>query len=170
MQTSRFQLGLIATLAVGLGFSLSSSDAIGYPLGAVSMGANPVWSVGGVLTGAENRIVIEAPEDQSMVFTDVALSLSSTNTACASVVEVGLGGDASTSISEALLGRFTVGVNREGYSKTRYHPIQTIQLSAGGQLSPGDELKIFSDVKWVAYCSSDEVRLSYTVSGYYAQS
>jgi hypothetical protein len=31
MVTSRFQLGLIATLAVGLGFSLSSSEAIGYP-------------------------------------------------------------------------------------------------------------------------------------------
>ena len=39
MVTSRFQLGLIATLAVGLGFSLSSSEAIGYPAGAaVSLG------------------------------------------------------------------------------------------------------------------------------------
>ena len=48
MQTSRFQLGLIATLAVGLGFSLSSSEAVGYPTGpAVSMGSNPVWSKGG---------------------------------------------------------------------------------------------------------------------------
>ena len=47
MQTSRFQLGLIATLAVGLGFSLSSSEAVGYPSGAaVSMGANPVPELG----------------------------------------------------------------------------------------------------------------------------
>ena len=48
MQTSRFQLGLIATLAVGLGFSLASSDAVGYPAGAaVSMGTNPLWAKGG---------------------------------------------------------------------------------------------------------------------------
>jgi hypothetical protein len=80
MQTSRFQLGLIATLAVGLGFSLSSSEAVGYPAGAaISMGSNPTWSKGGVLSGDDNSIVIEAPTDQSVVFTDVALSLSSTN-------------------------------------------------------------------------------------------
>ena len=48
MQTSRFQLGLIATLAVGLGFSLSSSDAVGYPAGpAVSLGTNPIWNEAG---------------------------------------------------------------------------------------------------------------------------
>jgi hypothetical protein len=50
MVTSRFQLGLIATLAVGLGFSLSSSEAIGYPAGpVVSLGANPIVSVGGTI-------------------------------------------------------------------------------------------------------------------------
>ena len=44
MQTSRFQLGLIAALAMGLGLALSSSPAIGYPAGAaVSFGANPLW-------------------------------------------------------------------------------------------------------------------------------
>ena len=36
MQSSRFQLGLIATLATGLGFSVASSDAVGYPAGAAA--------------------------------------------------------------------------------------------------------------------------------------
>jgi hypothetical protein len=48
MQTSHFQLGLIATLAVGLGFSLASSNAVGYPAGsAISFHNNPVVSIGG---------------------------------------------------------------------------------------------------------------------------
>ena len=68
LQTSRFQLGLIATLAVGLGFSLASSEAIGYPAGAaVSMGSNPVWSIGGSSLAA---VSISAPEDQDLVITD----------------------------------------------------------------------------------------------------
>ena len=170
MQTSRFQLGLMASLALGLGLSLASMDAVGYPSGAaVSLGSNPVWSVGGVLTGDSSASIIEAPTDQAVVFTDVALSLSSTRSDCSAAVEIGLGGETATSLSDARLGRFTVGVNREGYGYTRYHPTQTIQLNAGGQLEPGEELKIYTDVKWTAYCNESDVRLSYILSGYYAQ-
>jgi hypothetical protein len=69
MQTSRFQIGLIAALAVGLGFSLASSSAVGYPAGAaVSMGSNPLWSVGGTPTSTET---LTAPADQDMIITDV---------------------------------------------------------------------------------------------------
>ena len=72
MQTSRFQLGLIATLAVGLGFSLASSHAAGYPAGAtVSMGSNPLWSVGGAPSSTET---LTAPSDQDMIITDVHFS------------------------------------------------------------------------------------------------
>ena len=71
MQTSRFQLGLIATLAVGLGFSLSSSEAIGYPASAVSLSTNPVWSVGGTPSTTET---LTAPADQDMIITDVHMS------------------------------------------------------------------------------------------------
>ena len=45
MHTSHFQLGLIAALAVGLGFSLASTDAVGYPASAVSYGESPVVSM-----------------------------------------------------------------------------------------------------------------------------
>ena len=45
MQTSRFQLALISALSIGLGLSLATTDAVGYPAGsAVSLGANPVFS------------------------------------------------------------------------------------------------------------------------------
>ena len=74
MQTSRFQLGLIATLAAGLGAALSSSPAIGYPSGpVVSSGTNPVWAIGGTLPG-ETRTVLTAPADQDMVVTDVLIT------------------------------------------------------------------------------------------------
>ena len=68
MQTSRFQIGIIATLAIALGFSLASSEAIGYPAGgAVSLGANPLWSVAGEGDGS----LPSAPSDQDMIITDV---------------------------------------------------------------------------------------------------
>ena len=71
MQTSRFQLGLIATLAVGLGFSLASSDAIGYPAGtAVSLGTNPVWSTGG---GMGSPVTVTAT-DGDLIITDCVFS------------------------------------------------------------------------------------------------
>ena len=75
MQTSGFQLGLIATLALGLGFSLAASQAIGYPAGAaVSMGANPVWSVGGQVDSASTVEILTAPADQDVVVTDIYIT------------------------------------------------------------------------------------------------
>jgi len=74
MQTSRFQLGLMATLAVGLGFSLSSSDAIGYPAAAVSTGSNPSWDSAGRLTGYSSVVtLVTAPADQDAMVTDIHL-------------------------------------------------------------------------------------------------
>ena len=74
MQTTRFQLGLVATLAAGLGAALSSSPAIGYPAGpSVSSGTNPVWAIGGTLSG-DTMMVLTAPADQDMVVTDVLIT------------------------------------------------------------------------------------------------
>jgi len=73
MQTSRFQLGLIATLAIGLGFSLSSSDAVGYPSGAaVSLGTNPVWSTGG--TPIDGSVVVATATDGDLIITDLDIT------------------------------------------------------------------------------------------------
>jgi len=173
MQDNRFQSSLVTVLAIGFGaasaFAISSQTAQGYPAGAaVSYGANPVWSAGGVITGDGNALVIEAPSDQTVVFTDISISLSSPHSSCSTVVEAGLGNSASSGIDSANLGRFTVGVNRESYGYTRYHPIQTVNLTTGGQINAGDQLKLYTDVLWDGYCY-DEVRLNYTISGYYAQ-
>ena len=73
MQTSRFQLGLIATLAVGLGFSLSSSEAIGYPAGPViSFGTNPVWNMSDTVPSNTTADIITAPVGQDIMVTDVS--------------------------------------------------------------------------------------------------
>ena len=73
MQNSRVQLGLMAAMALGLGFSLSSSDAIGYPGGsAVSLGQNPVWSMGGDMRLASHSAV--TAEGGDLVIKDISLS------------------------------------------------------------------------------------------------
>ena len=75
MQTSRFQLGLMAALAVSLGFSLASSDAVGYPSGpVVSTGTNPAWNAAGRINGATSRVLVTAPPDQDAMVTDLVLS------------------------------------------------------------------------------------------------
>ena len=75
MQTSRFQLGLIATLAVGLDFSISSAEAVGYPAGAaVSMGSNPAWSTGGELEVPDTVLLVTAPVEYDAMVTDIYLS------------------------------------------------------------------------------------------------
>ena len=79
MQTSRFQLGLVAALSVGLGLCLSSSQAIGYPSGpAVSYGANPVWAAGGMIDSGAAAYVT-APADQDLVVTDILISTQSSS-------------------------------------------------------------------------------------------
>ena len=75
MQTSRFQLGLIATLAVGLGFSLSSSDAVGYPAGAaVGLGSNPVSSKGGSVHNGGSAALFTADASGPFLVTDVVIT------------------------------------------------------------------------------------------------
>ncbi len=74
MQTSRFQLGLVATLAVCLGLALSSTDAEGYPSSTtVSKGSNPLWARGGEVNDSELHAIISAPDDQDIVLTDLAV-------------------------------------------------------------------------------------------------
>lgn len=78
MNTSRLQLGLIATLAVGLGLSLSSSDAIGYPAAAsVSLGSNPIWSSGG--TPVEGSLVVATATGGDLIITDIDVTGTESN-------------------------------------------------------------------------------------------
>jgi hypothetical protein len=73
MATNRLQIGLIATLALGLGFSLASSPAIGYPAGAaVSMGSNPRWSATKSITSLSSATVLTVPAGQVAIVTGLS--------------------------------------------------------------------------------------------------
>ncbi len=78
MHTSRFQLALTTTLAIGLGATgaavLIPQTAVGYPAGAsVSTGTNPVDAWAGTV-GSSTTSILTAPADQDIVVTDVHLS------------------------------------------------------------------------------------------------
>jgi len=82
MQNNHFQICLIALLSLGLGISISSGSAIGYPsTGAVSYAANPVFSVGGYVYHGSTGTVVTAPADHALVITDAVLT-SATDERC----------------------------------------------------------------------------------------
>jgi hypothetical protein len=140
MQTSRFQLGLIATLAVGLGFSLSSSEAVGYPAGAaVSLGANPVWSTGGTPSATQ---VVASPVGKDLIITDFVVGGNSGYQRVSFTLSDGtiVGGFGSNS-SEATIVNFESG----------------IRVPAGDTLT----------MTFASYHARTDFR--YSVSGYYAQ-
>ena len=152
MQTSRFQLGLIATLAVGLGFSLASSEAIGYPSGAaVSFGANPVWSVGGQIDSSGTTVVFTAPPEQDAVITDLYITSTCFNCTPRVTIET----------ATERLASYRYRQFRDGgsvYEAIETHPIkQTFQ--SGLRVPAGEAVSI----------NLSSHSIDYTLSGYYAQ-
>ena len=148
MQTSRFQLGLIATLAVGLGFSLTSSQAIGYPAGvAVSHGSNPVWNVAGTFTGTGGTTVYTS--SGHAIITDVLISVSDDRPA-----DVTMRLDDGTEI-----GRFLIHGASSSYNES-YPQVSVAHTFSGGLVVPeGSSLQM----------TSSRGTVYYTLSGYYAQ-
>ena len=142
MVTSRFQLGLIATLAVGLGFSLASSNAIGYPAGvAVSLGSNPVWSTGGT---PATSAVVASPVGEDLIITDFVVG--GPNSYWHRVV-------------------FTLGDGTilAGFVATGARPT-IVNFESGIRIPAGDTLTMsFS-------CYTGRTDYRYTLSGYHAQS
>jgi hypothetical protein len=172
MQTSRFQLGLIATLAVGLGFSLSSSEAVGYPAGAaVSLGINPVFSVGGTgISSGGASTIVTAPATQDMIVTDVLLQ-SYTTSGCKRAHRSAL------SIGGTLVGDFETS---SAFGGSGYHDSMTdggSQVSqsfgSGIRVQAGETLQISVSQTWDftrTGCSAEvNGGVRYTISGYYAQ-
>ena len=150
MHTSRFQLGLIATLAVGLGFSLSSSEAIGYPSGAaVSMGANPLWAQGGEVD-ASIESVISAPADRDVVVTDVLLTYRNENCRPAVYLRTGAGD---------LLAKFLLYQDQDA-DKTMQPTTIMHSFNSGLPIPAGGSLELQE---------TGSCNVAYTLSGYYAQ-
>jgi hypothetical protein len=162
MQTSRFQLGLMAILALGLGFSLASSQAIGYPAGAaVSMGGNPVVSFGGTRNSTGTDAIGPAPSDQDLVITDISLSgngVHSSHNACKWTVSL-------ESETGATLGVFKTWsqVNYSSYSIGNANIF--VPLQSGVHVPAGESLNlVVAQDSGASTCS-----IAYTLSGYYAQ-
>ena len=154
MQTSRFQLGLIATLAVGLGFSLSSSDAIGYPAGAaVSLGSNPLWSKGGILTDSL-EVVVTAPVGLDAVVTDVVLTYADGN--CHPRVEM-------KDDAGEVLASFILFLNQDSDKTAQPTNIQHA-FKSGISVASGESLSMSQ-----FYIGGPCNEVNYTISGYYAQ-
>jgi len=163
MHTSRFQLGLIATLALGLGFSMASSNAIGYPTGAISLGTNPLFATAGQMTGTASGTVLTAGTENTAVVTDVVLTVGDNNHNCAANMRVSL------DVNSVTVGIFDVGLDRPGSSFTDYESILHLDLRSGIPVPPDQTMEI-SVLQISQYdCGGDDTELSYTVSGYYAQ-
>ncbi len=144
MQTSRFQLSLVTALAVGLGFSLSSSQAVGYPAGAaVSMGVNPVWAHGG-RSNAISAVIFTAPADKDMVLTDLSLS-----------TDYGYPARTRLKVGDGIVGEWVVyGKPGDAYNAS---PV-ALSMTSGIRIPAGQSLEL----------NTTGVETSFAMSGYYA--
>ena len=173
MQTSKFQIGLIAALSLCLGLALSSGRAIGYPVsGAVSYAANPVVSFGGGVHHGETLTVLTAPADQDLVLTDAVL-VSSTDTRCKRVHRSNLELPASGVLvarfetNSPVLDTYGNGAPADPGSEGAYH------FRSGIRVPAGESLTIAVSQTWEngGSCSgsTSSYGVNYTLSGYLAQ-
>jgi len=168
MQTSRFQLGLIATLALGLGYTLSSSQAVGYPAtSAISYGSNPVWSAAGRLVDDDAPVLISVPVDQEVVVTDVQLGMSDQDSDfnCMTKWTVDLQEGSET------FGTWALQQYRHYSDGDSWTPgVQQVDASytSGLRVPAGTSLTLTANKLYEMDCSGDAY-VHYTVSGYYAQ-
>ena len=164
MQTSRFQLGLVATLAVGLGFSLSSSDAIGYPAGAVvSTGENPVFSVGGDVGGYDTETVLAGQPGKRAIVTDFTVSVWDENDNCNGYGKVDL------IVGSGTVASLVAGVWTPSTNYTRYEPVVQLALSSGIPVDSLETLQLQATTIRETSCTDGDLEFRYTASGYYAQ-
>jgi len=162
MQTSRFQLGLIATLAAALGFTFASSKAIGYPAGgAVSMGANPIASFGGSSSSGGTVSIGPAPADQDLIITDVNLTghgVHSSYHACKWTISL-------QSETGTTLGAFKIWSQVAYYNYTAGGGHVSAQLQSGVRVPAGESLSLVL----AQDSGGSSCNVAYTLSGYYAQ-
>jgi hypothetical protein len=169
MADARFQTTLIAALALGLGFSLSSSDAVGYPAGAaVSLGSNPVASFAGEIDGTGSTSLVSVPLSSDFIVTDISLNAKSLDSDCMDMIETKLSTDTADLAVYDMSTRYC-------YSSNCYSDgLMVNQALESGLLVPaGSTLTLHSNLyNSFTYggCSSGrETTVKYTIAGYYAQ-
>jgi len=152
----------LAIGAIILGFAMSqamqSTPAQGYPLGAVSLGSNPIDMAAGTASTSPVT-VFEASTEHNFVVTDVVLTLigSGTWSSCTSQVKL-------LNSSGTRLGSFLLQADQATtYSADPGSPSSVIShaFSSGLVLAAGDTMTLSR----TGSCGS----LDYTLSGYHAQ-
>jgi hypothetical protein len=172
MQTNNFQVSIIALLSLGLGISISSGSAIGYPsTGAVSYGANPVFSVGGKIFSGADGTVVTAPADHDLVITDAVLT-SSTGARCKRAHHSNLNlssGDLVGGMltNSSVYDTYGNGATSDPGSAGAYHFESGIRVPAGESL----DMAVVQRWQYGAGCSgsSSDYAVHYLFSGYKAQ-
>ena len=145
---------VILSLAV-LVKSLSTATAFSGP--SVSFSGNPVISKGGVISNSTDT-VFSSPSDQSIVMTDLLLSMNSSS--CASSIE--LTNDSGTILAAVKSYSDRINVSGSGNARAAYSPAPQTQhaFKSGLPLGPNDSIHI---------TESGGCSIAYTLSGYYAQ-
>ncbi len=167
MQTPNIQLFLMTGLAIGFGstitMALQARDAVGYPGGtAVSMGSNPVVSVGGEITGSSSVSAMTSPTDQALIITDVVLVASDQSSSCRAHTTVYMRAGTEE------IARFAVGTTYDTRNYSNWAPLIDTQFSSGLRVPPDTELFISTGEDYSGGCSGS-LEVVYTLSGYYAQ-
>ena len=154
---------LVAVGAIAIGFTMSqamqSSPAQGYPMGAVSLGANPIDMAAGTASSSP-ATVFTASAEHDFVVTDVILTL------------VGSGGEWNSCASQVTL------LNTSG-DRLGSFQLQTDQANYYGA-DPGSPASVISHTfsSGLVVPAGDTMALSrtgscgaldYTLSGYHAQ-
>ena len=172
---SRFlELALITCLSIGLGYSLSSSQAIGYPAGPViSTGTNPVFSSGGafsITVGTDTSIAaVTAPDDQDLIITDLVLDAGTDDTNCIEHWRVDFTIPGATLASTTVSPRF----RREsgyGYSYDQnFGQGSHLRLQSGLRVPAGTSAQLEASSIVHGGCGGRDGQITWTTSGYYAQ-
>jgi hypothetical protein len=173
MHTSHFQLGLIAALAVGLGFSLASTDAVGYPASAVSYGESPVVSMGGSTTHGSTTTLFSA-DGQDIVVTDLTLT-SYSGSWCNRIHHTRLYLESGATVGEFQTNSFGANYHSSGgYASVTASTVHQ-NYTSGIRIQAGDQLKmeVIETGTWgYTDCSTSTASsygVRYAASGYYAQ-
>lgn len=174
MEHARFQFGLVTALSLALGFSLASSQAVGYPAAAVSLGQSPVVAAGGTVLKDGTQTVF-SPIDQDIVLTDLSLT-SSGQPMCKRMHKTTL---TLTSTGE-VVGEFQTNSagglyhSSGGYASSSAQPV-VMKYASGIRVAAGDSLEMsVSETGSFGYtgCSDPEgfsQGVRFAASGYYAQ-
>ena len=120
---------------------------------SVSMGSNPLFTVGGTISNGSD-VVLNAPNDQMMVVTDVLLTMSTNN--CSSNVE--FTDSNGTSLSHFKLMSF----NHLGTYRAAQSEPSSVQHAFNSGIAIGTNVSL-------TLTETGSCNVAYTLSGYYAQ-